>query len=256
MDNIQLNTGQKVYFASDFHLGAPNHTESQKRERKIVRWLNEVSKDAHTIFLVGDLFDFWYEYKRVVPKGFVRLLGKLAELSDSGIQIVIFTGNHDMWMFGYFQEELGISVYRKSQSFQIENKRFHVGHGDGLGPGDHVYKVLKKVFESKICRWFFSRVHPNFAINLAFAWSSRSRASEIEREEQFFGDKEWLIQYSKEVESKQPHDFYLFGHRHYPIEHPVSESAKYVNLGEWINYCTYAEFDGSELHLKTFEDKK
>lgn len=249
---ISVQEGKKVYFASDFHLGAPDFERSLVREKKIVAWLNEVSRDADTIFILGDIFDFWYEYKYVVPKGFVRILGKIAELSDSGIRIIIFTGNHDMWSFGYLEKELGAEVYRKPSKFQINEKSFLIGHGDGLGPGDGFYKILKAIFESKTCRWIFSRFHPNFAVGLAFAWSSRSRAGELKKEDTFFGEKEWLIQYCKEIESKEHHDYYIFGHRHYPVDFDISNVAKYINLGEWMNFCSYAKLEDGKLSLKTF----
>lgn len=137
---MQLPPGKKVYFLSDFHLGAPDQVQSLAREKKIVAFLEEVRHDAATIFIVGDMFDFWYEYRKVVPKGYVRLLGKLAEITDSGIPIHFFVGNHDMWMTDYFQKELNIPVYFKPVPFEFSGKKFLVGHGDGLGPGDHGYK--------------------------------------------------------------------------------------------------------------------
>ena len=251
---INLPASKKVYFASDFHLGAPDFDRSLERERKIVRWLNSIAEDAHTVFILGDIFDFWYEYRHVVPRGFVRILGKLAELSDAGIEIIIFTGNHDMWSFGYLEEEIGAKVYRRPQPFEINGVRFLLGHGDGLGPGDRVYKMLKKVFENKVCRWLFSRLHPNFAVSLAKAWSSRSRAAELKKEERFFGEEEWLIQYCKKIEASSHHDYYLFGHRHYPIEFPLNDTSVYLNLGEWMNYFTYAEFDGHKCRLKSYSE--
>ncbi len=254
MLSIKIEDNQAVYFASDFHLGAPNHAKSLIREKRIVRWLDSIEHNAHSIFLVGDLFDFWYEYSSVVPKGHVRLLGKLANLADSGIKIYVFTGNHDMWMFGYFEEELGIPVFRKCQHVEINGTSFHIGHGDGLGPGDHVYKLFKMIFENKVCRWLFSRVHPNFAIGLARFWSRRSRETGIEKEVEFFGEKEWLVQYSRSVEENQHHDYYIFGHRHFPKIYPLNDKSNYVNLGEWMNYYTYACFDGNKLEIKEFEN--
>ena len=236
-------------------MGAPNHAQSLVREKKIIRWLNAIQHDAQIIFLVGDIFDFWYEYKSVVPKGYVRLLGKLAELTDNGIEIRVFTGNHDMWMFGYFEEELNIKVARKPESLLLNETKIHIGHGDGLGPGDYTYKLLKRVFENKINRFLFSRIHPNFAIGLAKTWSSRSRAAEIKKEEAFFGEKEWLIQYCKQIQLKNSHHYYIFGHRHYPIQYALENNAEYINLGEWMNYYTYAVFDGTKIVLKTFENE-
>ncbi len=248
-----LPPGKKVYFASDFHLGVPDAETSKTREQKIVRWLEMARHDAAAILLVGDIFDFWFEYKHAIPKGFARLQGKLAELTDAGIPILLFTGNHDMWMFDYFPQELNIPVLRHPISTTFGNKTFYIGHGDGLGPGDHTYKLLKRVFNNKACQWLFARVHPNLGIGVANMWSRRSRISNIKKDEDFLGDEEWLVQYCREMEKQQHHDYYIFGHRHLPLDLPIGDSSRYMNLGEWVNFCTYAEYDGEQLHLKTFE---
>ena len=251
--NIVLQANKKVYFASDFHLGAPNKEQSLVREKKIIRWLDSIKEDAAAIFLVGDLFDFWHEYKTTIPKGFIRFQGKLAELVDANIPIYIFTGNHDMWMFGYFTEELGIPIYRKPQEVLINETNILVGHGDGLGPGDTKYKILKKVFENKLCQWAFRWLHPDLGIAIANKWSSNSRASSTnESTEKFLGEGEWLWTYAKEVEEKKHHDCYIFGHRHLPIDVAVGERSRYINLGEWINYFTFATFDGKDFALEEF----
>ena len=250
-DNIPEN--KKIYFASDFHLGTPNYEDSRERERKIVAWLNQISKDVHTLFLVGDLFDFWFEYKTVVPKGYVRFLGKLAELSDKGVQIYLFTGNHDMWMFDYLEKELNVKILREPTDFIFNNKKFHIGHGDGLGPGDETYKVLKKIFANKLCQWLFERIHPNLGIGIANAWSRKSRAGNNKKEEIFHDKEEWIYQYCLNLENNGlKYDYYIFGHRHLPIDMQVSENSRYLNLGEWINYFSYASFDGNRLSLETF----
>ncbi|QCR24464.1 UDP-2,3-diacylglucosamine diphosphatase [Pontibacter sp. SGAir0037] len=249
----ELAPGKKVYFASDFHLGVPNAAASKQRELKIVRWLDQIQQDAAAILLVGDIFDFWFEYKHAIPKGYIRLLGKLAEITDAGIPVLFFTGNHDMWMFDYFPQELNIAIMRHPISTRIGEKTFYIGHGDGLGPGDHTYKFLKKVFANKACQWLFARVHPNLGIGVANMWSRRSRISNNEKDEKFLGDDEWLMQYSKEVEAKQHHDYYVFGHRHLPLDLPVTENSRYINLGEWVNFCSYAVYDGTTLKLEHFE---
>src|SRR5688572_27278101 len=177
MHHIEVPANKRVYFASDFHLGAPDAAASRERERLIVRSLDGIAQDEHPIFLVGDTFDFWFEYKEVIPKGYTRLLGKLAELSDRGIGISVFIGNHDMWMDGYFEEELNIPVYFEPQTYTINNKKFYIGHGDGLGPGDHGYKFLKKVFRNPVCRWLFSLLHPSWGIAVANYFSRKSRAA-------------------------------------------------------------------------------
>jgi UDP-2,3-diacylglucosamine hydrolase len=253
--HIPIASGQKIYFASDFHLGAPTQSESDAREKQICRWLNMASADAGAIFLVGDLFDFWYEYKKVAPKGFIRFLGKLAEISDKGIPLFIFSGNHDLWMRDYLPQEIGCTLFHQPQEFVLGNHTFLIGHGDGLGPGDHFYKLLKKVFTNSVCQWLFSRVHPNLAFGLAHYWSGKSRISQHAIEgEKFFGEEEWLYQYSFAEESIEHRDFYVFGHRHLPLDMPIKNSdARYINLGEWINFKSYAIFDGENLELRYFE---
>lgn len=250
---ISLPAGKKIFFASDFHLGAPNKESSRERERKIVRWLDMVSNDAAAIFLMGDLFDFWFEYKYAVPKGGIRLQGKLAELSDGGLPLTIFTGNHDMWMKNYFPEELGIPVYRDPKSIEIGNKRFHLAHGDGLGPGDQRYKLMKRVFQSPFSHWLYGWLHPDIGIRLAHMWSNQSRASNKGKDDIFLGEDEWLLAYCRYIENLEHHDYYVFGHRHLPLDLEVTENSRYVNLGEWINHYTYGEFDGQSMALKIFE---
>ncbi len=249
----QLAPGKKIYFASDFHLGVPDAATSLAREKKIIRWLESIKADAQILFLVGDIFDFWFEYKHAIPKGFIRLQGKLAELADGGLQIYLFTGNHDMWMFDYFKEELNIPALRKPISIKVNDKKFYIGHGDGLGPKDYVYKGLKKVFASKISQWMFARLHPNFGIGIANSWSRRSRISNTKKDEVFKPGEEWLIHYCNEMEKTDHHDYYVFGHRHLPLDIEINKNSRYVNLGEWVNYCTYAEYDGQNLSLKYFE---
>ncbi|HUZ59404.1 MAG TPA: UDP-2,3-diacylglucosamine diphosphatase [Hanamia sp.] len=251
---MQLPPGKKIYFISDFHLGAPNHSESLVREKRVVQFLNNIKNDAAVIFILGDLFDFWYEYKRVVPKGFVRILGKLAELTDSGIIIHFFVGNHDMWMNGYFEKELNIDVYHDPKEFEFNGKKFLIGHGDGLGPGDHKYKFMKKVFRNKISQSLFGMLHPSSGIGLADYFSRKSRAATGKEEEQFLGEeKEWLILFCKEMLTKKHFDFFIFGHRHLPIEYKLDEKSKYINLGDWIKYNSYATFDNENVSLKYYE---
>src|SRR5688500_7332636 len=249
---MQLPPGKKVYFLSDFHLGAPDQEQSLAREKKIVAFLEEVRHDAATIFIVGDMFDFWYEYRKVVPKGYVRLLGKLAGLTDAGIPIHFFVGNHDMWMTDYFQKELNIPVYFKPVPFEYGGKKFLVGHGDGPGPGDHGYKMLKKVFRNPVCRWLFGILPPFIGMGLANYLSRRSRIMTGSTDDRFFGeDGEWLISYCKEVLATQHYDYLIFGHRHLPINFSLKGGSRYINLGDWIRYYTYAVFDGQNLELRS-----
>lgn len=253
--NFDLESGKKVYFASDFHFGVPDAKSSDEREKRVVAWLDHIKNNAAAIFLVGDIFDFWFEYKHVIPKGFIRFQGKLVELRDMNIPIYFFTGNHDMWMFHYFEDELGIPVIRKPVSFTINSTSFYVGHGDGLGPGDGVYKIFKKIFANKLCQWAFKWIHPDIGMAIANGWSKSSRAANTKKEEKSFGDQEWLVQYCKEVEKTTPHHFYIFGHRHLPFTYEINPNSSYINLGEWVNYNTYAVFDGEHTELKTFDRK-
>ena len=254
LPDLALPPGRKVYFASDFHLGAPNPASSRERERRIVRWLDEAARDAAAIYLLGDIFDFWFEYRHAIPKGFARLQGKLAELTDGGLPVTFFTGNHDLWMFDYFTEELGIPILREPVTQRIGPQLFHIGHGDGLGPGDHAYKhVLKPVFESGLAQWLFARLHPNFSIGLANRWSRHSRLQNGAADTRYFGDDEWLPQYCRALEAQQHHDYYVFGHRHLPLDLPIGEHSRYLNLGEWVNYCTYGVYDGNALALAEFK---
>lgn len=248
-------SSQKIYFASDFHLGVPSYEESLKREKLIVQWLEEAAKDASEIFLVGDIFDFWFEYKRAVPRGFTRLLGTISKITDKGIPVHVFTGNHDMWIFDYLPKECGVILHREPIERTFGSKKFLIGHGDGLGPGDYGYKFLKKVFASKVCQWLFARLHPNFGIWLANHSSKYSRATTGENDRVFLGDdKEWLVVYCKEFLQKKHIDYFIFGHRHLPLEIDLGKGSKYINLGEWLHYRTFAVLDGEQLELKTYSD--
>ncbi len=251
-----MDSQKKIYFLSDFHLGAPDAQSSLTREKKIIKFLDEIKDSAAVIFIVGDLFDFWYEYRNVVPKGYVRILGKLASLTDAGIKIYFFVGNHDMWMKDYFQQELNIPVYFEPKEFSFFNKRFLIGHGDGLGPGDKGYKFIKKIFRNKFCQWVFGVLPPYFGIGLADFFSKKSRAKTGKTDEVFLGEsKEWLVLYSKEILQKEHFDYFIFGHRHLPLNIKLAENSRYINLGDWIKYFTYAVFDGELLTLEYFNEQ-
>ncbi len=247
---------KNIYFASDFHLGASSHQQSQEREKRILRWLNSIKNSAKTIYLVGDIFDFWFEYKTVVPKGAVRLLGKLAELRDSGIDIHFFVGNHDIWMFDYFSTEIGITVHHQPLLIELDGQHFFIAHGDGLGPMDYNYKRLKKVFKNKLCQWLFSWLHPDIGIKIARFSSTKSRTAQIEPEYFLGKDKEWLLQYANRKIKELPQiNYFVFGHRHLPLDIKLeNQKSRYINLGEWFSYNTYAVFDGQNLALKAFEN--
>jgi len=249
---IELLGGQSVYFASDFHLGIPNKEKSKEREQKIVRWLDSISENSAAIILVGDLFDFWFEYKHVIPKGFVRLQGKIAELSDKGIPIFIFTGNHDLWMGKYFDQELGVATLTNPVTIKIRDKLFYVGHGDGLGPGERHIKFLKKIFTGKLFQWQFRWFHPDLGISVANYWSRKSRQWDQKKEDIDLGEKEPLFNYCQQVEKSDHHDYYIFGHRHLPVEMKVNEQAIYFNLGEWVFGSSYVEYNGEKATIKNF----
>ena len=249
----QIPDGKKIFFAADFHLGAPTKEASLIREKKIIRWLDEIKNEAYIIFILGDIFDFWFEYRHVIPKGFTRLQGKLLELKDAGQEIIFFSGNHDMWMFDYFQSDFGIPIYRKPQKMIVGDKTFLIGHGDGLGKGDWTYKIIKKVFETRLCQWAYGMLHPNFGIWLAQKLSDKSRVNNYKLDEEFKGENEMLLDYCRQMDKIEHFDYYIFGHRHMTLDLEISTESRYVNVGEWIDDCSYAEFDGVDLYLKYFE---
>ena len=252
---MNIPKGKKIYFSSDNHLGAPTKEKSFPREQKFVKWLDEIKHDAAAIFLLGDLFDFWFEYKTVVPRGFTRVLGKLAEITDSGIPVYYFVGNHDLWMNGYFEEELNIPVYHKPQEYTFNDKTFFIGHGDGLGPGDKGYKRMKKVFTNPLAKWFYRWLHPDWGVKLAQHLSVKNKIISGDEDVKFLGEEnEWLVQYCKRKVEEKHRDYFVFGHRHLPLEIEVGKNSKYINLGDWITYYTYGVFDGEKMELKTYDN--
>lgn len=245
-----LPQGNKIYFASDFHLGIPSHAESQERERRICRWLDDVRSDASQIYLVGDLFDAWFEYRHVVPKGYLRFLGKLAELRDSGMHIEAFTGNHDLWMRGYFEAELGIPVHHGPIEREFNQKKFFIAHGDGLGPGDHGYKVLKKILRNPLSQWLYRRIHPDTGVGMA-SWFSRRGPKHGAEPDSFKGpEQEFLVQFCLEKLKEEHYDYFIFGHRHLALDYELPGGSRYINLGDWIQFDSYAVFDGEKTELK------
>ena len=250
---MQIPKGKKIYFSSDNHLGAPTLEASLPREKKFVKWLDEIKNDAAAIFLLGDLFDFWFEYKTVVPKGFVRTLGKLAEISDSGIPIYFFVGNHDLWMKGYFENELNITTYHDIREFSFNGKSFLIGHGDGKGPYDKGYKRMKKIFTFPFSKWLYRWLHPDIGVRLAQYLSVKNKLISGDEDKNFLGDnKEWLALYAKKKLETKHFDYFIFGHRHLPLEIKVGDNSTYFNLGDWIYHYTYGVFDGTEFCLKTY----
>lgn len=246
---MKSNSG-KIYFASDFHLGAPNHISSRKREDIIVKWLKDASTDASEIIFLGDIFDFWFEYKKVIPKGFSRLFGSLAAISDKGIKIRIFTGNHDLWMKDYFRTEFDAIINKEPIKLEFSNKKFYLAHGDGLGPGDYGYKFINLFFKSRPCQWLFRWLHPDIGISLANYFSNLSRSSVSKYANTFLDEKEWLVINSRKVLATDNNiDFMIYGHRHFPIIYDLNERTKYINLGDMITHFSYAVFDGTSLSL-------
>ena len=248
----------KVYFLSDFHLGIPDHDSSLVREKKLVRWLDMVKDDAEAIYLMGDIFDFWFEYKQVVPKGYVRLLGKLAELTDGGIPIHIFRGNHDVWAFGYLHKEVGLQIHRDAEVVEYQGEKLFLTHGDGLGPGDTGYKLLKKVFAFKPNQFLFKWLHPDVGTAMGLFFSHRSRLSNIAKEKTVMKDlpleKEMLYRYAVRKTEQMPDiDFFVFGHRHIPVLHKLNNKATLIILGDWITHFTYAVLSNGRMDLLTFE---
>lgn len=271
-----MNSGQKIYFLSDFHLGVPGHASSLAREKRIVAFMNEAAKDAAEIHILGDLFDMWFEYREVVPRGFVRLLGKIAEITDRGIPVHLHIGNHDMWIFDYLPKETGVILHREPVAREWYGQKFLIGHGDGLGPGDGGYKFMKRIFRNPVMQWCFARLHPNLGLGIAHFWSGRSKLKNYANDKKFLGaENEWLAIHCREMLKKDHFDWFIFGHRHLPLNleltsgsrggdpegdrdasagqagDPEGETreSRYLNLGDWITYFTYGVFDGTTLRL-------
>lgn len=243
----------KIYFLSDAHLGSRSHADSIETERKLCRWLDMVKQDAQTIYLLGDIFDYWYEYKHVVPKGFTRVLGKLAEITDSGVEVHFFIGNHDIWLTDYLAKECGMILHFAPLTTEIHGKKFFLAHGDGLGDDSKSFKFLRKLFHSKFLRTCFSTVHPRWTIPLAHAWSNHSRQSGGVQD--FQGENnERLILFAKQKIKEVPDiDYFVFGHRHILLDLPIAKQSRVIILGDWVQYFSYAVWDGGELRLERFE---
>lgn len=252
----------KLYFASDFHLGIPDYENSLKREKMLVDWLDQASEDATEIFLMGDVFDFWFEYKHVIPKGYIRLLGKIAEITDSGIPVHLFKGNHDIWAFSYLNRELNVQLHRNAVVREFDGKKLFLAHGDGLGPGDKGYKLLKKVFEFKPNQFLFRWLHPDIGTRMGLYWSRRSRLANISKHgkhqvETRDPQKEMLFKYAEYKANLNPDiDYFIFGHRHVPIQLNVSENAQVVILGDWVTHFSYGVFEDGKMRLEHYKPSK
>jgi len=240
------------YFISDLHLGLYPEEKSKEREKIVVNWLDNIKNDAKELFLVGDIFDFWFEYKRVVPRGFVRFLGKIAELCDNGIVVNFITGNHDQWIKNYFQEEIGMNVYKNEIIRNINGLKVLISHGDGIGPGDYSYKILRYIFKNKILRWFFGKIHPDIAMYLGKKWSKHSRyAKGLTAEPIKNFKKELQIIHAFELSEKENYDYIIYGHRHIPYIFKLNNKTTLINLGDWITNYTYGILENNNFHLKS-----
>jgi len=246
--------GNHIYFASDFHLGMHPADQSREREKKIVAWLNTIAPHAKELWLLGDIFDYWFEHKRVVPKGFVRFIGKLAELSDQGTRIHIFTGNHDTWFFDYFPEEIHATIHREPVVINLGSGKAFLAHGDGLDPGDRGYLFLKSIFNNRFLQWCWARIHPNGSAAFARWWSRKSRYSKGFVHPYKGDENEEQVIFAREKLKEDPEiDLFVFGHRHIPFETTIAPGKKVVCLGDWIESFTYGVFDGQEFRLEKFD---
>lgn len=250
----------KIFFCSDFHLGLEAAEPSLVRERMILEWIEKHEPEMEALYILGDIFDFWFEYKQVVPRGGIRIMAALARLQEQGIPVQVFTGNHDQWMFGYFQEELGIPVHHDPIHIVLQQKKVMMGHGDGLGPGDQGYKFIKKVFRNPVSRKLFSWIPPGIGIAMARYWSGASRKKGA-RDQTFLGpEKEWLIQYCEKTVQMEPGktDYFIFGHRHLPVYWRLGDGSHYINLGDWLRFHSYAVMEAGNIRLDFYrqEDAK
>ncbi|WP_321348788.1 UDP-2,3-diacylglucosamine diphosphatase [uncultured Draconibacterium sp.] len=246
---------KKIYFVSDVHLGAPALNNNREREILFASWLDSISTDVAELYLMGDIFDFWYEYKKVVPRGFTRILGRLADLTDQGIPVHFFTGNHDMWVYDYLAEETGITVYHDYIIREIYGKKFFLAHGDGLDASDKGYIFLKKIFTNNTMRWLFSRLHPNLAFTIAHKWSASSRLSNADYEKDFMANRDGMYKFAADFLATNPIDYFIMGHRHQLVNEKMNEKTRFVLLGDWIKSFSYGVFDGEKFELKTYKDR-
>lgn len=246
---------KNIYFLSDAHLGSRAIEHGRTHERRLVNFLDSIKEKAAAVYLLGDMFDFWYEYKLVVPKGYTRFLGKLSELTDRGVEVHYFTGNHDMWCGDYLERECGVTLHRVPLTVEIYGKTFLLAHGDGLGDPDRKFKVLSAIFHSKSCQILFSALHPRWAIEFGLNWAKHSRLKRVDgREPEYMGEnKEYLVLYAKEyLKTHDEINYFLFGHRHIELDLMLSRNSRILILGDWINYFSYAVFDGEHMFLEEF----
>jgi len=245
---------EKVYFVADLHLGSDALEHPHVTEKRFVRWLDTIRDEARAIYLLGDIFDFWFEYKKTVPRGFTRFLGKIAELHDTGTEIHFFTGNHDIWMFDYFRQELGITVHTKPLRTTINGKLFYLAHGDGLGDDSRAFRLIRWIFHNRTCQFLFARVPSRWGIGFGHWWSRHSKGYDIVCATQYMGEeKEHLVLFSKEYLQGDPYiDYFIFGHRHLLLDLRLNRKTRMMIVGDWMQHFSYAVFDGKELSLKQY----
>jgi UDP-2,3-diacylglucosamine hydrolase len=251
-----LDLSKKIYFASDVHLGSPALKFSRERELMFVNWLHQVKKDAAMIFLLGDIFDFWFEYRKVAPQGFVRVLGAIAGICDSGIPVHFFTGNHDIWVFDYLPTETGMIIHHEPFETELFGKKFFLAHGDDPGKTDIKYQLLTRFFHNKLAQWAFAKIHPDLSFRLAHYWSKKSRLARGVAGEGFLGeDREHQIIFARKLLKTKHFDYFVFGHRHIAIDFQLAENSKVIILGDWFNECTYGVYDGNVFRLEKLINK-
>jgi UDP-2,3-diacylglucosamine hydrolase len=242
-----LSDRGKIYFASDFHLGLNAGSPAIEREKKVVSWLNNSAADAKEFWLLGDIFDFWWEYKLVVPKGFTRFLGTVSSITDSGIPVHFFTGNHDMWVGDYLSNECGLIIHTEPITTSFDGKKFHLAHGEGLGINDPGLNVLLKIFHNRPLRVVYSSLHPSIGVGIGLRWSLNSRLGKGIKKEFMGEEKEDLIRYALAFPSDEKIDYFIFGHRHLAMEYKLKNGAEIIFLGDWIKQSSYAVWDGNKL---------
>jgi len=247
----------KIYFVSDVHLGAPAFKNNNERELLLAKWLDNINDDVAELYLMGDIFDFWWEYKKVVPRGFTRILGRIANLTDRGIPVYFFPGNHDLWIFDYLPSELGVTVHHHPIVKEIWGKKFFLAHGDGLDAKDVGYIRLKKIFTNKNLQWWFSRLHPNFALFIAHKWSGSSRTDKLKKkEEEFNVNNDGMYKFAESFLKQESVDYFIFGHRHIMVDSRINENARFVLLGDWIKNFSYGVYDGEKFELKRYKESE
>lgn len=247
-----MSIKNKTYFISDVHLGAPALNNNQQREKLLVQWLDTIKEDAQELFLLGDIFDFWFEYKKVIPRGFTRVLGRIADLTDSGVKVHFFTGNHDLWVFDYLPAETGVILHKNEFITHIGDKKFFLAHGDGLDPNDKGYNFLKKIFSNQTAQWVFGRLHPNFAFHMAHTWSKSSRLNKTSEKEEFKVKNESMYKFAEIFLKQEKIDYFIFGHRHKMENIEMENQARFILLGDWITHFSYGVFFENKFELKQF----